>query len=188
LNIPLKLAKGDSYTWKDSQATDNLGNSIDSSLWTLKYAIRGSSALDLTASADGSGWQTSITAAQSGALTPGKFYWQSYAVDIATGAKRVTLSSGDIEITKDLVSAGGQFDGRSQSQIDLDAVQAAMRAMISGGAVQGYTIGGRQIQKMQMSDLIVLESKLKAQVAREKKADSIKNGLGNPHNLFVRFK
>jgi predicted GIY-YIG superfamily endonuclease len=31
------------------------------------------------------------------------------------------------------------------------------------------------------------ESRLKAEVKREQKAALIANGLGNPHNLFVRF-
>jgi hypothetical protein len=31
------------------------------------------------------------------------------------------------------------------------------------------------------------ESQLKAEVVRERKANMIANGLGNPHNLFVRF-
>jgi hypothetical protein len=38
-----------------------------------------------------------------------------------------------------------------------------------------------------MADLLQLESKLKAEVKREQMADLIANGLGNPHNLFVRF-
>jgi hypothetical protein len=31
------------------------------------------------------------------------------------------------------------------------------------------------------------ESKLKSDVKREQMAELIANGLGNPHNLFVRF-
>ena len=31
------------------------------------------------------------------------------------------------------------------------------------------------------------QSQLKAEVVRERKANMIANGLGNPHNLFVRF-
>jgi hypothetical protein len=35
--------------------------------------------------------------------------------------------------------------------------------------------------------LLALETKLKADVNREQKAQLIANGLGNPFNLFVRF-
>ena len=66
-------------------------------------------------------------------------------------------------------------------------MQAAIRAIISGGAVAEYTIGSRRLKKMEMTDLLMLESSLKAEVKREQKASLIANGLGNPHNLFVRF-
>jgi hypothetical protein len=38
-----------------------------------------------------------------------------------------------------------------------------------------------------MAELLQLEGKLKADVAREKQAEMIANGLGNPRNMFVRF-
>jgi hypothetical protein len=189
LRIPSTLAKGDSFTWKDDPTVDNLGNALDSSGYTLKYAIRGAVSLNLTASTDGPGWQTAISTTQSGTLTAGTYFWQAYVVDNPVSpTKRITIGSGQLKITDDVTAASTGYDGRSQIQKDLEAVQSAMRAIISGGAVQNYMIGGRSVQKMQMGDLITLESKLKYELKREQKADLIKNGLGNPHNLFVRFK
>jgi hypothetical protein len=66
-------------------------------------------------------------------------------------------------------------------------VQAAIRAIVSGGVVQEYKIGTRSLKKYEMADLIQLESKLKAEVKREQAATMVANGLGSPHNLFVRF-
>jgi hypothetical protein len=53
--------------------------------------------------------------------------------------------------------------------------------------VAEYTIGSRRLKKMEMADLLALESKLKVEVKREQAAAMVANGLGNPHNLFVRF-
>jgi hypothetical protein len=53
--------------------------------------------------------------------------------------------------------------------------------------VQEYKIGTRSLKKYEMADLIALEGKLKAEVKREQAAQLAANGLGNPHNLFVRF-
>jgi len=50
-----------------------------------------------------------------------------------------------------------------------------------------YTIGSRSFTKLDLGELMERESKLKAEVKREQMADLIANGLGNPHNLFVRF-
>jgi len=81
----------------------------------------------------------------------------------------------------------GAFDGRTQAEQDLAAVQASIRALINGGAVKQYSIGNRSLTKYDLKDLIMLESQLKAQVKREQAAQLAANGLGNPHNLFVRF-
>ena len=180
MNIPKELFAGDSATWEDDETEDILGGAIDST-WTMKYVIAGSTAVTLTATANGLGWRTSISKTQTETLGAGEFYWQAYA---ETGTRRETLGRGRITIRQAAVSGAS---GKTQAQQDLEAVQAAMRAMISGGAVAEYTIGGRSLRKIDMADLIMLEARLKNQVAAEKKAESIANGLGNPSNIFVRF-
>ncbi len=184
MKIPLEINAGDSISWKDDPTTDNLGNSVDSNSHVLTYEFRGPTSLSLTAVADGSGWITTLETAESEALSAGTYYWAAYATN---SPDRVTIGRGSVLVKKNLEDVTGVYDGRSQSQKDLDAVQAAMRAMISGGAVQEYSIGNRSLRKITLADLMILESQLKAQVAREKKAESIANGLGNPSNVFVRF-
>ena len=180
MNIPKELFAGDSATWQDDPTVDRLGGAIDST-WTLKYVISFPTAVTLTATANGTGWSTDISKAQTG-VTAGDYYWQAYA---ETGTRRETIGRGRLTIKP---AAGTGISGKTQAQQDLDAVQTAMRAIISGGAVAEYTIGGRSLRKLPMSDLIMLEAKLKAEVAAEKKAESIANGFGNPSNVFIRFR
>jgi hypothetical protein len=99
------------------------------------------------------------------------------------------MGSGQLTVLRSLSYTGSPaaVDGRSQAQQDLDAVQAAIRALVSGGVVREYTIGNRSLKKYELADLMQLESKLKAEVKREQMAELMANGLGNPHNLFVRF-
>jgi hypothetical protein len=186
MRIPEKINQGDSISWNDVPATDNMGEEISVNTgWTLNYAIRGASSLDLVSEDDGSEWLTSMTSAQSAALAAGFFYWQAFATK---GSDRRTLGSGRVEIIKNLALVTGTYDGRSQARQDLDAVQASIRALVSGGAVQEYTIGNRSMRKMNLADLYIIESKLKYQVAQEERAEKIKSGLGDPRNLFVRFR
>lgn len=182
MKIPSEIFAGDSASWDDNPTTDNLGNEISSSSWTLKYVISGATALTLTAVANGTGWRTAISKSESATLGAGSFYWQAYA---ESGSSRVTLGSGRITVR---AAAGNAVSGKSQARQDLDAVQAAMRAMIAGGAVSEYTVGNRSVRKMSMADLIQLEAKLKREVMAEEKAENIANGIGNPSNILVRFK
>jgi hypothetical protein len=181
MNIPQQITAGDSLTW-----TDGAIDGASSGFWTLAYVLRGSVGLTLTAAASGDGWLTTLTRTQSQTLVPGSYSWQA---TITNGDQRRTLGSGTITVLADLAYSGtaSAYDGRSQSEQDLEAVRAAMRAQVSGGAVQEYSIGSRSLKKMAMADLIALESKLKADVARDKRRARLAAGLDSGRAVFVRF-
>lgn len=189
MNIPAQIRAGDTVTWRDDAARDNLGNPITSSSWSLTYYLRTNTASEgatVVGTAYGSGWELTIAAGTSAGFDAGTWFWQAIAT---AGSDKVTVGAGQLTVLPGLNYTGtpGAFDGRSQAQKDLEAVQAAMRSIVSGGAVAEYTIGNRRLKKMEMADLIQLEGKLKAEVKREQAATMVANGLGSPHNLFVRF-
>lgn len=189
MNIPAQIRAGDTVKWRDGAGRDNLGAAITSADWTLTYYLRfnkNNHGATVVGTAYGTGWEFAISQATTLALDPGQGFWQAEATK---GSDHVTLGAGQLEVLPSLSYAGSPaaFDGRSQAQIDLDAVQAAIRAMVSGGAVAEYTIGNRRLKKMELTDLLALESTLKATVKREQAAQLQANGLGNPHNLYVRF-
>ncbi len=174
--------------WRDDAGTDNLGNAIDSGSWTLTYYLRTNTASEgatVVGVAYGTGWEFTLAAATSAGFDAGTWYWQAIAT---SGSEKVTLGAGQLTVLAALEYSGtpGAFDGRSQAQQDLTAVQAAIRAIISGQAKQ-YSIGGRSFTKLDLGELMERESRLKAEVKREQMAELIANGQGNPHNLFVRF-
>lgn len=190
MNIPAQIRAGDTVKWRDVAASDNLGNAISSSGgWSLIYSLRTNTASEgatVTGTAYGTGWEFTISQATTAAFDAGNWYWQAEA---RNSGVHVTLGAGQLEVLPGLSYTGtpGAFDGRTQAQKDLDAVQSAIRSIISGGAVAEYTIGSRRLKKMEMTDLLTLESSLKASVKREQAAQLQANGLGNPHNLYVRF-
>ncbi len=191
MNFPARITEGDTVKWRDEASADVFGNAISSQTgWALTYYFRfnrNNHGATVVGTAYGQGWEFSLTAATTeGFHADDTGYWQAVATK---ASETVTLGAGQFEIDANLAYVGtpAAFDNRSQAQKDLDAVQAAIRAMISGGAVAEYSIGSRRLKKMEMADLLTLESSLKAEVKREQKAALIANGLGNPHNLFVRF-
>ena len=189
MKIPAQIRAGDTIKWRDDAGVDNLGNEISSSTWTLTYFLRTNTASEgatVVGVAYGTGWEFTIAAATSAGFDAGEWYWQAQAT---SGSDKVTLGAGQLQVLAALSYTGtpGAVDGRSQVQQDLDAVQAAIRAIVAGGVAKEYTIGNRNLKKYDMADLLQLEAKLKAEVKREQMAELIANGLGNPHNLFVRF-
>lgn len=189
MNIPGTIRVGDTIKWRDDGSQDSLGNAITSGDWALTYYLRfnhNHEAHTATGTAYGTGWEFTISATDSAAFDAGTWYWQALAT---YGSEKVTLGSGQLTVKETLSYTGdaSAYDGRSQAQQDLEAVQSAIRAIITNGVVKSYSIAGRNLQKYELADLIAVESKLKAEVQRERTADLIANGKGNPHNLFVRF-
>jgi hypothetical protein len=189
VNIPAQITAGDTVKWRDVATKDNLGNVIDSSAWTLTYYLRTNTASEgatAVAAAYGSGWETTLSAATTAAFDAGHWFWQAIATK---ASEKLTLGAGQLDVSAALNYTGtpGAFDGRTQAHKDLDAVDAAIRAIVSGGVVQEYTIGNRRLKKYDLTELQVLRSRLIAEVKREQAAASVAQGLGNPHNLFVRF-
>lgn len=189
MNIPAQIRAGDTIKWRDGEGVDNLGNAITSGTWTLTYFLRtniASEGATVVGTAFGTGWEFTVEAGTSAGFDAGQWFWQAVAT---YSTEKVTLGAGQLKVLAALSYSGspGAVDGRTQSEQDLAAVQGAIRAIVSGGVVQEYTIGTRKLKKYEMADLIQLESKLKAEVKREQAAQLMANGLGNPHNLFVRF-
>jgi hypothetical protein len=189
VNIPTTIRAGDTVKWRDDSTVDVFGTAITSADWTLTYYLRTNTASEgatITGSAYGTGWQFTIAAGTSTNFDAGKWYWTAVATK---DTEVLTLGNGGLTVNAALTYSGtpGAFDGRTQAQKDLDAVQAAIRAILSGGVVQEYRIGTRNLKKYDLADLLQLEGKLKADVKREEQAELIANGLGNPRNMFVRF-
>ena len=188
MNIPSSIRAGDTVRWRDVAGVDNLGNIVSSADYELTYWLRTNTASEgasVVGTAYGTGWEFTIAANVSSGFDAGTWFWQAIA---SKAGSVITLGAGQLMVQSVLSYAGtpGAFDGRSQAQQDLTAVQAAIRAIISGQAKQ-YSIGSRSFTKLDLGELMERESRLKAEVKREQMASLIANGQGNPHNLFVRF-
>jgi hypothetical protein len=180
--IPKVIVAGDTVRW-----TASATSLYSSPAWARTVSIRhrtASTAVNVTGSASGGGWDFTISATTSATLGAGVLFFQDY---VSAGSERFTLDTGEIQCLANRAAAATTFDGRTQTEADLEAVRAAIRAKIANGDVQEYTIGGRSLKKMLMADLIALETKLKADVSREKRAQRIAQGLNSGRNVFVRF-
>ena len=190
MKFPQSFRAGDFIQWRLNATTDNFNEPISSPDWTVIYYFRTNTdflGATATSSAHLDGFQFSLASNVTETFLTGFWYYQ--AVANKSGEKKQTIASGKFEVLPNLSFSGNNpkaLDGRTQSQKDFDAIEAAIRAIYSGGVVQEYKIGNRDVKKYDLSELIILRDKLKAILVREKKAEMIANGLGNPHNLYIR--
>ncbi len=190
MTFPSEIRAGDLIQWRLAATQDVFGNSISSPDWTVIYYLRtntGPIGTSVTSTAFNDGFQFSIASNVSATFVNGDWFYQ--AIANKSGAEKQTIATGSFKVLPTLEFSGNaiNFDGKSQVEKDLETIQTAIRNIISGGVVQEYKIGTRTAKKYELSELIMLESRYKAELVREKQAELIANGLGNPRATFVRF-
>ena len=190
MTFPNEIRAGDYVQWRIPASQDVFGNSISSPDWSVVYYLRtntGPLGATINSSAFNNGFQFTIASNVTATFTAGDWFYQ--AVANKSGAEKQTIYTGQFKVLESLEYSGTavNYDGRSQVEKDLATIQIAIRNIISGGAIQEYKIGTRTAKKYELSELIQLESRYKAELVREKQAEMIANGLGNPRATFVRF-
>ena len=190
MTFPTTVRAGDYVQWRIPASQDVFGNSISSPDWSVVYYLRtntGPIGATVNSSAYVDGFQFTIASYVTATFTSGNWFYQ--AVANKSGAEKQTIYTGQFEVLESLEYSGTavNYDGRSQVEKDLEIIQTAIRTIISGGAIQEYKIGTRKAKKYELSELIQLESRYKAELVREKQGEMIANGLGNTRATFVRF-
>jgi hypothetical protein len=137
--------------------------------------------------AEGTGWRVTVPAATTTGFDAGLWTWQAIAT---YSTLQYTAGRGQftVKATAKYTGTPGAFDDRSRAEIDLSYVETAIRTLAQGGMVQEYAIGGRSLKRYKMAELVQLRDELKNEIAMERKAERIRQGLGNPGLAKVRFR
>jgi len=147
---PHEIIAGDSVTW-----SVNIPGYTPQD-WTLTYAIKGESALNIAAfptGSDNTDFGVFIFASQSAALQAGVYEW---AAQMTSGSYATTVRSGRLNVRPSLIDATA---GSRVSHIE--KMVAAIETVIEGripNDVQQYTISGRSITAIPIAELMVLRA------------------------------
>lgn len=172
VGVPKIIVKNDVVEWVDNSITScNLTyTSGDKDLW---HYFAGGSTLSKKATSEGSGWKTSLTSAESGTLVAGNVSVSRVLYDTGVTVNPITIDTVMIEVRESLIGIAAPYDGRTDAQKQLDAIDAAITDIITTG-ISGYKIKGREADYQDLKQLRDMRTELKATVAREK-AGGVKN-------------
>jgi len=189
-DLPSIIVAGTTIEWVDEATTAGINETISSPDWTLEYYLRTNTASEGhtvtgTQYANSTGWQFTISSTDSANFDAGNWFWAARAFK---SGKVFEIGTGELEVRQSLQYSGtpAAIDNRTQTEKDLDAVTACIRALIEDKA-QEYSIGNRTFKRIDIKDLRAREAELKSRVASEKRYSYISQGLGDPKNLYVRF-
>lgn len=160
--LPLQIVRGTSvdYTRTDAEFTPPD--------WDATLYIAGPSALSQAATDNGSSYDFALSAAQTQALLAGYYIWEER---VTNGTKVYTIATGTLQIvaTPAGAAAGALQSARSK---ELAAVEAAIAVRLGIGGVgqdviDSYSVGTRQVTKMDLRQLYDLRAALEMAVRRE---------------------
>jgi len=187
--VPKLVYAGDTVIFDVPAFTNSVGSQIDSGTYTLKWYARtnvNNEGANITGVVQADGWRVTVPSSTTANFDAGTWTWQAVAT---YGDEQYTAGRGQftVKATAEYSGQPGPFDDRSRAEIDLEKVETAIRTLASGGMVQEYTIGGRNLKRYKMGELLQLRDTLKAEVDRERRAEKVRQGLGNPGVTRVRF-
>lgn len=157
--------------------------------YTLKYRLSPrttGSAIDITCSAAGDDHRCGAAAATTAAWAAGEYSWACW---VEKGAERYGGTEypwrGECTILPNPATTTN-YDSRSDARKALDA----MNAFIAGSTdmtVRRYTIGGRELERWPLVDLLVARQRFASEVASEDAKARLNAGLGGGRKIQVRL-
>ena len=180
---PSVIIAGTTVQWKKSLSD------YPASIWTLKYAIRGPQAIDITAIASGDDHFTSINAADTEIWQSGAYWWFSTA-EKGSGPtlEKYQVEKGRFTIETDPGALEADYDGRSHAKVMLDAIEAALKSKATNKQLDllQKTFGDKNLAR-NPELLIKWRDTYKQEYQSELSAEMLKKGLGTPRRVGVRF-
>lgn len=163
---PTTVTAGNTWTWTRSFAS--YAPSETGGTWTLSYAILGAAKLVWDAAwvtTSGAIWTVTIPAASTATLPAGTYQWTA----ILTGGsgyagQRFTPAAGVFTVAANpsKLNAG---DTLSFAEKTLAVVEAALEGRLTAD-MQSYSIGGRAVTAIPVSELFAIRNRLKTEVWR----------------------
>ncbi|HHW4677305.1 hypothetical protein PXH81_03435 [Xylella fastidiosa] len=136
--------------------------------WTLHCLLRGPASLDLTAQGENTTHRFDIPAADTAQWTPGDYLYQLRA---AHSPQTIEIKRGKLRVEPDFASLPQGYDGRSDNQRALDAINAVLQKRATQDQ-QRYRINNRELWRTTIAELLKLRTFYAVAVQRETPTDT----------------
>lgn len=173
---PSTVTAGDTVKWQRS-----LPDYPASAGWLLKYALRGASAIDITAD---SNQLVNVPSSVTSSWAAGSYSVQGY---VTLAGEQHTVYQGPLTIAPSLVAAGADYDGRSHAKRVLDAIEAVIEGRAARGD-QEMTIDGTRLVKMSVEQLKTLRVYYRREYQAEQRKLAVASGKKNGRRVLMRFR
>ncbi len=123
-----------------------------------------------------------VAAATTAAYASGIYDFVGWVIK---GTEKYEVFNSMIEVLPNPTNTSA-YDPRSHARRVMELLEAAMEGRVPNG-MESYSIGGRSINKIPLSQLRELWEKYKQDVVMEEQAERLVNGRRSGKNIGVRF-
>lgn len=180
---PVKVVVGDFIQWKKTELASTYPPATYSAEYVARVTAGGASEIKLPAIERSTYYLFQVSSATSAAFESGFYHWQLEVTETATG-NRIVVERGEFEAIPDLDNNGA--DPRTHAEIMLDKIEALLQGRADKD-VSSYSINGRSIAKMSISDLLTWRDYYRKEVIKERRDNAIALGKPTKTTVKVRF-
>lgn len=180
---PAEIYSGSLVQWKRADlAADYPPASYD---LIYKARLRGGLNPEMSVTATNSNGEFLVTLTNSvtAAAVPGNYYWQA-EIERKSDNARILVATGQWKLLPDLDQTGA--DPRSHAEIMLDKIQSLLEGRADKD-VTSYSINGRSIAKMSVTDLLSWRDYYKREANLERRKADAAAGKPSSATVKVRF-
>ena len=180
---PADIYSGSLVQWKRADlAVDYPPSSYD---LIYKARLRGglNPEMSVTATNSNGEFLVTLTNAVTAAAVPGDYYWQA-EIERKSDNARILVATGQWRVLPDLDQTGA--DPRSHAEVMLDKIQSLLEGRADKD-VTSYSINGRSIAKMSVTDLLSWRDYYKREVNLERRKADAAAGKPSTATVKVRF-
>lgn len=181
---PETVVVGDFIQWKRSDLVQDYPVATHSAQYVARITGGGANEITLVATESSPDYYLfTVDSVTSADFVPGLYHWQLEVVETASG-NRIVVATGMFRALPDLDV--NNSDPRSHAEIMLDKIQTILEGRADSD-VSSYSIQGRSLAKMSISDLLEWRNYYRREVLKEKRDSNIENGRQTSTTVKVRF-
>ena len=181
---PYKVWQGDTFRWNKS-----LSDYTPADSWVLSYSFRSNTGTGFniigSANSSNSGWEITVAAATTANYTTGEYTWQAY---VTKTTQRYVVDNGVTVVHQNLngLATSATTDLRTHAKLMISKIQSVLEGRVDAD-IENYSIGGRSINKIPVSELVNILSTYEEKLDKEERKRRLANRHGSGRVIKARF-
>lgn len=178
METPTQIVVGDYLLWRRN--LQDYSPTTYTATYVAKIASTASE-IQITSTASDGNFLFTVTSATSAGFTAGEYYWQ---LEVSDGTNRIVIERGMWTIIPDLDV--GSADPRSHAEIMVAKIESILQGRADQD-VSSYSINGRSLTRMGVTDLTDWRDYYKAEIVKQKREYRRQLGQATGSSIRVRF-